>query len=62
MAGNVAHCAIVTSYDAAGGEQQLIDLGLLVPSDAALAIVRQAAADCGIAAETIDAAIAAQFG
>ena len=62
VAGNVAHCAIVTSYDAAGGEQQLIDLGLLVPSDEALAIVRQAAADCGIPAETIDAAIAAQFG
>ena len=62
VAGNVAHCAIVTAYDAAGGEQPLVDLGLLAGSDEALAIVRQAAADCGIPTETIEAAIAVQFG
>ena len=62
VAGNVAHCAIVTAYDAAGGEQALVDLGLLAGSDEALAIVRQAAADCGIPTETIEAAIADQFG
>lgn len=62
VAGNVAHCAIVTAYDAAGGEQALVDLGLLAGSDEALAIVRQAAADCGIPTETIEAAIVVQFG
>ena len=62
VAGNAAHCAIVTAYDAAGSEQALIDLGLLTGSDEALAIVRQATADCGISPEQTEAAIAAQFG
>ena len=62
VADNVAHCAIVTAYDAAGGEQALIDLGLLAGSEEALGIVRQASADCGIPSETVEAAIAQQFG
>jgi uncharacterized protein len=61
VAGNVAHCAVVTAYDLAGGEQALLDLGLVAGSPEALAIVRQATADCGIPEEQSEAAIAVQF-
>ncbi|MEO6571921.1 MAG: MMPL family transporter, partial [Ilumatobacteraceae bacterium] len=62
VAGNVAHCAIVTAYAAAGDENALVALGLVEGSEAALTIVRQAAADCGITPEQTEAAIAQQFG
>jgi hydrophobe/amphiphile efflux-3 (HAE3) family protein len=61
VAGNVAHCAIVTAY-AVADETTLIGLGIADGNPDALAIVVQGGLDCGIPQDVIDAAIAAQFG
>jgi predicted RND superfamily exporter protein len=58
---NVANCAISTALLTAD-ENQLVALGIAEGSPEALAIVIQGGLDCGIPQETIDAAIAAQFG
>ena len=62
VAPNAATCAIQTAYDRSGGENGLIALGLIDGSDDALAVVRQATADCGISSEQTEAAITPQFG
>ena len=61
VAGNVAHCVIVTSYDRGGGEAALVPL-LLASDPGALATVRQAGEDCGADPDQVDAAIAAGTG
>ena len=61
IAGNVAHCVIVTSYERGGGEDALVPL-LLASDPAALATVRQAGSDCGADPAQVDAAIAAGTG
>ena len=58
---NVANCAISTALLTAD-ENELVALGIADGSPEALGIVIQGGLDCGIPQETIDAAIAAQFG
>jgi hypothetical protein len=58
IAGNAAHCTIVTAYERGGGEAALVPL-LLASDPASIEIVRQAGADCGAPSDQIDAAIAA---
>jgi hypothetical protein len=58
IAGNAAHCTIVTAYERGGGEAALVArLGENDPE--AIEIVRQAGSDCGVPSDQIDAAIAA---
>jgi uncharacterized protein len=57
IAGNAAHCTIVTAYERGGGEAVLVPL-LLASDAAAIDIVRQAGTDCGVPLDQIDAAIA----
>ena len=61
MAGNVAHCVIVTSYERGGGEDVLVPL-LLASDAAAIETVRGAGADCGADPDQVDGAIAAGTG
>jgi hydrophobe/amphiphile efflux-3 (HAE3) family protein len=59
--GNAAHCTVVTAFDRAGGENVLVPL-LLSADPAALELVGQAGADCGVPPEQIAAAIEAGLG
>ena len=61
VAGNVANCAIETAFEVADSDT-LVAMGLIIGEDEPLAIVRQAAADCGISEAQVEGAIAAQFG
>jgi hypothetical protein len=62
VAANVATCAVQTAYDRAGGETELLALGLTDGNPDALAIVVQASVDCGVPSDVIEDAIAATFG
>ena len=53
--------AISTAYETAS-EDELVAMGIAQGNPDAIAIVTQGGLDCGIPQETIDAAIAAQFG
>jgi hypothetical protein len=61
IAGNAAHCTIVTAYERGGGEAALVPL-LLESDPDSIEIVRQAGADCGVPSDQIEAAIAAGTG
>ena len=62
VAGNAAHCTIVTAFERfPGGETALVPQ-LLASDPAALDEVKQAGADCGVDADQLDAAIAVGTG
>ncbi|MDJ0770133.1 MAG: MMPL family transporter [Ilumatobacter sp.] len=62
VAGNAAHCTIVTAFERfEGGEAALVPL-LLASDPAALDVVIQAGTDCGVDRTQLDAAIAAGTG